>query len=123
MLDFSNKSNEITEWLVYFAQTILKGQQYTQEWIRFIIEKTKFYDRVIKTLNPRQAKVIARLLQEGPNGFQGGLSGEKYIRITGTSRATATRDLQHLEREGVCHRTGQLKQTRYTLNMQNTGWE
>jgi hypothetical protein len=36
------------------------------------------------------------MFQEGLDGFKGGLSAEDYIRITKTSRATATRDLQNL---------------------------
>jgi Fic family protein len=36
------------------------------------------------------------MFQEGPKGFEGGLSAEKYIRITGATRPTATRDLQDL---------------------------
>ncbi len=32
----------------------------------------------------------------GVDGFQGGMSAEKYIAITKTTRATATRDLADL---------------------------
>lgn len=67
--------------------------------------------------NARQEKVIARLFQEGPNGFAGGLSAEKYLRITSTSHATATRDLTDLVEKQALKKTGQLKGTRYTLNI------
>jgi len=44
-------------------------------------------------INPRQEKALLRMLEEGPEDFQGGL---KYIAITHAPRATATRDLNDL---------------------------
>ncbi|MFT3741923.1 MAG: Fic family protein [Gammaproteobacteria bacterium] len=107
----------ITDWLVYFANTILHAQQYSLNLVEFLIEKTKLYDRVKELLNERQKKVIARLFREGLEGFTGGLSAENYISITGTSRATATRDLQNLLENKVLIKHGQLKSTRYYLNI------
>jgi Fic family protein len=116
-LERANKSNEISAWLGYFSQTIINAQQYTQQMVEFLIEKTKLYDRVRGQLNSRQEKVIARLFEEGVEGFKGGLSAENYLRITGTSRATATRDLQDLVDKHVLKRTGELKTTRYWLSL------
>jgi Fic family protein len=45
------------------------------------------------------------------------MSAEKYIRITSTSRATATRDLQDLVEKGALIRRGELKHTRYFLGV------
>lgn len=53
----------------------------------------------------------------GWDGFTGGLSAANYITITGTSRATATRDLQELVAMGALAQTGTLKSTRYHLEM------
>ncbi len=36
------------------------------------------------------------MLEEGIEGFEGGMNARKYISITKTSKATATRDLQQL---------------------------
>lgn len=116
-LEFNNKDNNITNWLIYFAQTVLEAQSYSLDIIDFLIEKTKFYDRARGALNERQEKVIARLFREGPKGFKGGLNAEKYISITGTSRATATRDLQDLVEKNMLLKTGELKSTRYYLNI------
>jgi Fic family protein len=66
-------------------------------------------------MNARQEKFIARLFREGPEGFNGGLSAEKYISIAKTSRATATRDLQELVEIGALLKTGERKYTRYRL--------
>lgn len=114
-LETANRSNEITAWCDYFAKTILQAQDMSLKVIQFVIEKTKIYDQVKDALNERQEKVLARLFEAGIDGFEGGLSAEKYIRITKTSRATATRDLQDLVDKGVLKRTGSLKSTRYYL--------
>lgn len=116
-LEHNNKNNEITDWLVYFANTILAAQNYSLDMIDFLIEKTKLYDRLRGKLNERQEKVLKRLFREGLNGFKGGLSAENYISITGISRATATRDLQDLVEKGALLKTGELKSTRYHLNI------
>jgi len=114
----SSRDNEITAWLMYFADTVLQAQVTTQSMIDFLIEKTKLYDRVKSQLNQRQEKALARIFREGVEGFKGGLSAENYISITGAARATATRDLQDLVDQGVLIRTGALKSTRYHLNIE-----
>lgn len=116
-LSLNNKGLNVTSWILYFAEIILEAQLYSQELINFVVEKTKLYDRIKGLLNDRQKKVVARLFQEGPDGFKGGLSAENYIRITETSRATATRDLQDLYEKGVLTREGELKSTRYYLRI------
>ncbi len=116
-LEQNNKSMEITGWLVYFAKTILNAQDYSIKMIDFLIEKTKLYDRLREKINSRQDKALARIFREGLDGFKGGLSAENYISITGTSRATATRDLQELVELKALTKTGELKSTRYHLNI------
>lgn len=116
-LEKNSKDNEITDWLIHFAHAVLEAQDYTQRLIDFVIEKSKLYDRLRGQLNERQEKVIARLFCEGPEGFKGGLSAEKYLGMVKTSRATATRDLQDLVEKGALLKTGELKYTRYQLNI------
>jgi Fic family protein len=116
-LELSNKDLEITDWLLYFASTVLDAQTYSQRLIDFLIAKIRLYDRLRGQLNERQDKVIVRMFREGLEGFEGGLSAENYISITGTSRATATRDLQDLVEKGALMRTGERRHTRYWLNI------
>lgn len=116
-LENANKSNNISIWLLYFAKTILDAQDYTRKMIEFLIQKTKLYDRIKEQINLRQKRVIARMFEEGIEGFKGGLSAENYIRITKASRATTTRDLQDLVDKGILVRSGERKSTRYTLNI------
>ena len=117
-LHCQSRDNEITPWLVYFADTVLQAQETTQRMIDFLIQETKLYDRVKSGLNERQEKALARIFREGVEGFKGGVSAENYISITGAARATATRDLQDLVDKGVLIRTGALKGTRYHLNIE-----
>ena len=58
-----------------------------------------------------------RIFAEGLSGFKGGLSAENYIAVTKTSRATATRDLADLVEKGALTKTGELRHTRYWLNL------
>jgi len=60
------------------------------------------------------------MFKEGIDGFKGGLSAENYISIAKTSRATATRDLQDLLQKGALTKTGELRHTRYYLNISPT---
>ncbi|MGY4303808.1 Fic family protein [Bradyrhizobium sp. USDA 4369] len=116
-LEHNNKSVEITDWLVYFAETILEAQQNTNKRVEFSLAKTKFYERLRDQLNERQQKALARMFKEGIDGFKGGLSAENYITITRASRATATRDLQDLVAKGALTRMGELRHTRYFLKL------
>lgn len=116
-LERNNRDLEVTSWLIYFGETILKAQAQAQEKLEFILAKTKLYDALRGKLNERQDKVLNRLFKEGITGFKGGLSTDNYLTITGTSRATATRDLQDLIQMGALYKTGSLKSTRYFLNL------
>ena len=117
MLEASNKRVRLDAWLDYFATTILDAQETCQQLLVFIIHKAQFYDRFRDRLNERQQKVVARLFREGIAGFKGGLSAENYLAITGTSRATATRDLQDLVEKLAFTKTGMGKGTRYQLRL------
>jgi Fic family protein len=116
-LELNNKNLDITDWLLYFAKTSIDAQTYSQSLISFLIEKTKLYDEIRGKINSRQDKVLSRMFKEGPKGFEGGLSAENYIRITDTSRATATRDLQDLVEKKALLKKGERKHTRYYLNI------
>ena len=86
--------------------------------IKFVIAKTKLLEKLAGLLNARQKKALLTLFKFGPTGFKAGLSAEKYISITKTSRATATRDLLGLVEIGALSRTGELKHTRYWLKLE-----
>ncbi len=118
-LEENSRTNKITDWLVYFGETILNAQKNTQKRIEFILAKDKLFRRLHGQLNERQEKVLNRMFREGIDGFKGGLSVANYISVTKTTRPTATRDLRDLVNKQVLLKTGQLKSTRYHLNIGN----
>ncbi len=113
-----NRTLEVTSWVTFFADVILEAQQNSLNLLHFIIEKSKLLTKLANQLNKRQEKALLRMFEEGPGGFEGGLSAEKYITITSASRATATRDLIELVELGVLNKTGELRYTRYWLNIE-----
>jgi len=116
-LEASNKQNEITSWLSWFAGTAIEAERRTMALVEFLIDKTRLLDRLRDQLNGRQQKALVRMLREGPQGFKGGLSASNYITITGASPATATRDLADLVSKGALARAGERRHARYDIAM------
>jgi len=114
-LEKAQYQNEITPWLNYFSDTLYKAQQAAEDHIDFILGKTNFFHSFKGQLNARQHTAIQRMLEEGPQGFKGGMSARKYIAITKTSKATATRDLQHLVEIGAFKLIGAGRSARYDI--------
>jgi Fic family protein len=116
-LERNNTETEITDWLSWFAATAIEAQRRTMALAEFLIDKTRLLDRVISSLNDRQRKALLRVLQEGPEGFRGGLSAGNYISITGAATATATRDLVDMVEKGALVREGGRRYARYRANI------
>lgn len=117
----NNRELAVDGWMSYFANMVIEAQDNTIKRVEFYVAKARFYDRFRDRFNDRQAKVITRIFREGIDGFKGGLSAENYINISKTSRATATRDLQDLVENGALTKTGELRHTRYFLNLSPDG--
>jgi len=114
--DNSGYSLEITDWIEFFVDVIYKSQLESKDQILFVLKKSHFWRKFEDSFNPRQEKAIQRILKEGPSGFKGGLSAQKYMTITGCSKATATRDLAGLLEMGCLYRLpGKGPNTRYDL--------
>jgi Fic family protein len=116
-LENANKTNDFTDWLRWFSAIALEAQYLSFAQIDFVIHKVKLLDLVKGRINARQEKVLLRMLREGPEGFEGGMSAKKYSTIAETGPATTTRDLAGLVEVGALVRSGELKHTRYTLNV------
>jgi len=116
-LERCNRTLDVQHWVEFFAQVILQAHEESMGLLSFIIEKSKMLNALSGQINPRQEKVLLRMFAEGPSGFKGGLSAENYIAITKTTRATATRDLTDLVEKGALVKTGELRYTRYRLNL------
>ena len=115
VLEANNKHQEITPWLTWFAATAIETQRRSIALVDFLIDKTRLLDRLRDQINERQKKALLRMLREGPEGFEGGLSAGKYASITGASPATATRDLADLVAKHALVRSGEQRHTRYEI--------
>ncbi|WP_122040262.1 Fic family protein [Asaia bogorensis] len=113
----ASTSNHIESWMAWFASIVLEAQSRTIATIGFVVEKARFLDGLKGQLNPRQEKAVLRMLAEGIDGFQGGLSAQNYRAITGAASATATRDLSELVALGAFIRTGENRYARYSLKL------
>jgi Fic family protein len=111
------QSNDVTVWVTWFINMVLEAQSQAEELIDFTLKKTRLFDRVRDQLNERQIQILRRMLEEGPDGFEGGMSAKKYMTITGASKATATRDLQELAEKHILVPTGGGRSTRYEINL------
>ena len=106
---------QVDDWIVWFADIVLEAQRHTLRWIEFLLAKTRLLDRLRGRLNARQEKGLLRMLEAGPEGFEGGLSSGKYQSLTGATPATAGRDLAELVACGALQRTGEKRGVRYWL--------
>ncbi len=114
-LNQANRSLDITEWLGWFTQTALQAQAYGKQSLICVLAQARVFDAFQARLNPRQEKVLMRLFEAEPEGFEGGMSSQKYQAITGASESSATRDLAALVGWGVLYKTGERRYTRYSL--------
>lgn len=115
-LNKASKSNEITPWIQYFVSMVLDAEIDAEAQINYILEKSKYFDTFNDKLNSRQLKVVQRMMKEGIRGFEGGMSAKKYMIIAETSKATATRDLQHLVEMGAFKQIGSGRNIHYEIN-------
>lgn len=116
-LSAAQKTNEITNWLIYFTQTVLQSQREAKGMVELTLQKTKFFDKHKEQLNERQLKAINKMLDALPEGFEGGMTAKKYMSITRASKATATRDLQELTELGAIVSEGGGRSVHYNLNL------
>jgi Fic family protein len=109
---------DITPWVQWFVGRIQAAFDAATGQMRTALAHSRYWAQVHANhpaLSASQRKALARLLEAGPDGFAGGMSTEKYVNLTGTSRATAYRELTQLMGFGLLAKTGQGRGTRYGL--------
>jgi len=112
----------ITRWVEWFVRVVLQAQMEARGMILFVLAKARFWDKYAGQLNERQSRAIKRMMREGPDGFTGGMSAQKYGVITECSKATATRDLAELADMGIFRqRPGGGRSTSYELILSQAG--
>ncbi|MCI9874749.1 Fic family protein [Pseudomonas atacamensis] len=119
ILESSQKTTlDITEWLTWFLQTLLRSLQQAITRIDSVLGKTRFWQAHRESdLSAEQIKVLNRLLDGGERGFEQGLSAGQYQAVAKVSKATATRHLAELLDKGCLQRLpGGGRSTRYKIN-------
>ena len=109
---------DITAWMQWFLETFKQTLQAALERMDFVLAKARFWQiHAQDGLNSQQTKVLNRLLDAGPGGFEGGLTASKYISLAKISKATATRHLQDLlDKHCIVKRPGGGRSTSYDIN-------
>lgn len=112
---------DITGWLLWFVEQFSAACKKSELLIDRALEKARYWaSHAEQPFNERQRKTLQKLLDAGDGGFLGGLTTEKYCKITGTSKATATRDLSDLLARGALFVRGIGRATKYYVNV--PGW-
>lgn len=115
----AQRTLKVDQWLLYYAGVVLKAQEKVEELIEFSLKKTQLFDTFQDELNVRQLKALNHMVDKGPEGFEVGMNAKKYISLTGASKATATRDLQHLRDLGVLIAAGGGRSVHYQVNLES----
>jgi len=112
-------TSDVTQWLIWFLECLTRSMRRAEEGIKSVMDSAVFWKKHALTgLNNRQRKVVNRLLDEGPDGFEGGLTNRKYVSMTKTSRETAKRDIADLIEKGILRKNpGRGRSTSYHLVM------
>lgn len=93
-----NGNMDITDWLMWFLDTVERAIDFADGKVSAIIDKTRFWDANEQMeMNDRQRKLVNRLL----DGFEGKLTTGKWAKIAKCSPDTALRDIQDLIQKGV----------------------
>ncbi len=89
---------DITEWLLWYLKCLDNALSATDEVLKRVLNKTKFWDKHLNTLiNERQRLIINKLF----DGFDGKLNSSKWAKIAKCSADTALRDIQDLINKNI----------------------
>ena len=114
-------TGDTTEWLLWFFGCLERAIVAAEKTLATILLKAKFWKLHSDVpLTERQRKVLNRLLDAGPDGFEGGLSTRKYMGMAKTSRATAWREIEDLlQKEILRALPGGGRSTAYEVTWEN----
>ena len=93
---------DITDWVEWFLECMSRAFLSSNRLLANVMLKARFWKHYAQTnVKERQSKVLNRLLDAGPGGFEGGLTNRKYAGMAHVSRATAQRELADLVQKGI----------------------
>lgn len=104
ILDKCSKSDsvDVTKWLIWFLECFEHAIRRSDGIIGRVLVKAEFWqEHAQDNLNNHQKKVLNRMLDAGPGGFEGGLTTRKYVGMNKVSRATAFREISDMLRKKV----------------------
>ena len=107
----------VTPWLKWFLAQVPEACETSGKTVKRVLAKVAFWAQHRELdLNQRQRKVLNRLLDAGPSGFEGGINARKYENLAKTTKTTATRDLTDLVQAGcLVHVGGGGRSTSYDI--------
>ena len=95
----SNESLDITSWVEWFLDRLDNAVEGALATLENVMLKNDFWQKyAAHDLNPRQAKVLNRLLE---GNFEGKLTSTKWAKLTNASQDTASRDIADLLEKGI----------------------
>lgn len=98
---------DVTGWLNWFLQQVQSAASAAEKTVATTLGKARFWLRhQASDINERQRKALNRLLDAGPDGFEGGINTRKYMSLGKISRATAFRELNDLVQKGCLVASG-----------------
>jgi Fic family protein len=118
VLDRTSKSDgDLTEWLAWYLGIHSRAVEGSLAAMDKVLWAARIWQNLgRREVNDRQRKVIGKLIEKGPGGFEGGLTRRKYVAMTRASEATAKRDLAELVSAGVLVPHGSGRSVSYRLN-------
>lgn len=116
-LKLAQRNLEVNSWMLYFCSILQDALLDSKNQALFTLKKTLFFDQFKNQLNERELEAIQKMTEMGENSFVGGMNAKKYMSINKISKATATRDLQHLSEIGVFLKSGGGRSISYQLNL------
>ncbi|MCT0225751.1 Fic family protein [Synechococcus sp. CS-1328] len=109
---------DVTAWLVWFLEQLAEAAAANGAVIDAVRRKATFWwAHRHSSFNRRQQKLLNRLLDAEPEGFQGGMTLRKAIGLTKVSRATAWRDLADLVAAGAIEPIGEGRSRAYRIRL------
>jgi len=111
-------SLDITEWLVWFFDTLAGAIGAADAASERLMFKARFWQNAANLdISAGQRKLLNRLL----DGFEGKMTSSRWANIRGCSQDTASREINDLISKGVLAKEGVGRATHYLVNRQIAG--
>jgi Fic family protein len=107
---------DVTPWFAWFLEQVEAAARSSEAIVNAALQRARFWMKHSQSeLNARQVKALNRMLDAGPQEFVGGMTNQKYARLTKTSPATAQRDLADLVAKRCLVAAGSGRSAHYAL--------